>query len=166
MDEAAAKRSAAARKAWGTRDREAIEEHTKELVEEARQELEKAKKKYSDARNLANAFSREAKRRAILAVLVLALFLLPAEAQVNMELEEEYPLSRAVAYESVSFMLNRTLRGIPDVPDELMQALRTSSAEVFNLGWKMRASIEDCGVVLPDQRCAEMLRRHLENAGF
>ncbi|MXZ38002.1 MAG: hypothetical protein F4Z19_07040 [Holophagales bacterium] len=131
MDEAAAKRSEAARKAWVTRKRTrpsrlrtTERSGARSLLAEAKAELEEAERRYKATEYLVDQFRRlkeAAKQPAALAVLVLALFLLPAEAQVNMELEEEYPLSRAVAYESVSFMLNRTLRSIPDVPDELIR---------------------------------------------
>lgn len=81
--------SAAARKAWATRDREAGEKHSEEILQEASRDLEEAQRKYKAAKVLVRAFRRlkeDAKKPAILTVLVLMFSHLSVAASGGQEL--------------------------------------------------------------------------------
>ena len=176
MDEAAEKRSEAARKAWVTRKANEAkqaenygEERCQELLAEAKAELDDAERKYKATEYLVDQFRRlkeETKKPATVAILALALFLMPAEAQVSLEFEEEYPLSWQVAYEATVFMANHHLPDNPALNAEVTRELRRTVVTMFEHGWIARASVERCGRRSSDRRCAEVLRRELRDSGF
>lgn len=73
---------------------------------------------------------------------------------------EDFPLSLAMAIELIQFVHNGGFGGVglSGLSDDMQRSLRDLTVTSLRAGWNFRKLAEDCGELLPDDYCAELIR--------